>query len=173
MLSFSVSKCPGRAEETARELLLSLLSDEYGDWGKVLYKQIYKNQNGKPLLPCVYGVYISISHSRNFAAAAIADSPVGVDVEEIRPLTEKNVSVLERYFAGEDTEKARTDPTGEEFYRFWTRREAAFKAYATRPFYTEDPVKGREESISTYIQKFGEFRIALSVACTENKKNYE
>ena len=166
MLKYKVRKCED-APATARALLSELLSEAYGEWGAVLERQIYKNQNGKPLLPCVYGVYISISHTRGFAAAAIADAPVGIDVEVVRPLTEKNIAVLDRYFAGENTEAAKTDPSGVAFYTFWTRREAAFKAYATRPFYTEDPVRGREESLTTHVQVFGENVIALSVACGE------
>ena len=166
MLKYKVRKCED-SPATARVLLSELLSEAYGEWGAVLERQIYKNQNGKPLLPCVYGVYISISHTRDFAAAAISDVPVGIDVEEVRPLTEKNIAVLDRYFAGENTEAAKNDPSGIAFYTFWTRREAAFKAYATRPFYTEDPVQGREDCLTTHVQTFGARQIALSVACDE------
>ena len=135
------------------------------DFGSV--DNTYKDENGKPCLPDESGLFVSISHTAHFGAAAIASSPVGIDVEEIAPLDEKKKALLERFFANEDISAAQTDPAGREFYRFWTRREAAFKAFADKPFYSADPVKGNEDKISSYYQIMADREIMFSVACKE------
>ena len=43
--------------------------------------------------PFFEDIYISISHSEEFAVCAISDSPVGVDIERIRPNIKKAISV--------------------------------------------------------------------------------
>ncbi|MBR2453668.1 MAG: 4'-phosphopantetheinyl transferase superfamily protein [Clostridia bacterium] len=169
MLEYEVRACAGDKSQGARELLLELMKGALGEGAEELFARLYKNENGKPVLPAESGLFVSISHSGGCVAAAVADSPVGIDIEEMRePLTAKKTEILERFFAGEDTEKAKADKSGREFYVFWTRREAAFKAYATRPFYTEDPTKDRENTIFSDIITQNGKSYALAVAC-ENK----
>ncbi len=169
MFKFSVSFSEGDGKAEAYRGLKHMLDEEYGDWGKVVFASLYKDENGKPRFPCVYGIHVSIAHSDNYGAAAICEAPVGIDVEELTPLDERKKTLLERFFSDEDIEKAKNDPTGREFYRFWTRREAAFKAFADKPFYASDPVKGNDENITTYFQRMAGRDIVFSVAVEKNK----
>jgi 4'-phosphopantetheinyl transferase len=73
----------------------------------------------------------NISHSDCVALVAVAiGTPVGIDVERVRPLTDID-HLIERYFcAGERAELAslRGDGIERAFYRCWTRKEAVLKA---------------------------------------------
>ena len=65
---------------------------------------------GKPLTD---GLYLSISHSRGLAACAVADRPVGLDVELVRPAPRRvweHLSPEERSHAADDAA----------FFRLWT-----------------------------------------------------
>ena len=70
--------------------------------------------------------YQSLSHSSRYCAAAVSDMPVGIDVEQIRTVsqalkervcTEAELRVLQQ-----------SDCPDEDFIRFWTLKEAYFKA---------------------------------------------
>ena len=164
MLDYRVSPCEDGKKEAYR-LLEALLCERFGERGTELFKGLYKDKNGKPCLPRESGLFVSISHTAHFGAAALADSPVGIDVEELMPLNEKKKALLERFFANEDITAAKADATGREFYRFWTRREAAFKAFAEVPFYSADPAVGNADKIKTYFQTVADCEIVISVAC--------
>ena len=72
---------------------------------------------GKPLTD---GLYLSISHSRGLAACAVADRPVGLDVELVRPAPRRvweHLSPEERSHAADDAA----------FFRLWTAKEALLK----------------------------------------------
>lgn len=165
MLDYRVSPCEGDGREEAYRVLQALLCERFGESGRELFSRLYKNEDGKPCLPRESGLFVSISHTDDFGAAALADSPVGIDVEELIPLNEKKKALLERFFANEDITAAKSDATGREFYRFWTRREAAFKAFAEVPFYSADPTVGNADKITTYFQTLYGREIAISVAC--------
>lgn len=169
MLNFGVTFCEGDGKREAYRTLAGLLERELGDWGKVAYAALYKDENGKPRFPCVYGMFVSIAHTENYGAAAISDKPIGIDVEELTPLDDKKRALLDRFFAEEDITAAKDDETGKEFYRFWTRREAAFKAFADKPFYSADPVKGNEDKITSYFQRMAGRNIVFSVAVEAEK----
>ena len=44
-------------------------------------------EHGKPFLKEYPGLYFSMSHAKSRAVCAIADNPVGVDIQDIRPLS--------------------------------------------------------------------------------------
>lgn len=86
--------------------------------------EIIKSPNGKP---CVYKdgeqpVEISLSHSRNFAVIAVADEPVGVDME----FTDRRLplSVLRSFTKREQEEINFSLPA---FLKNWTAKEAFIK----------------------------------------------
>ncbi len=59
--------------------------------------------------------YWSLSHKSRFVAAVVGPTPIGIDIEEIRPRNEE----LYGYVAGAD-EWALTDRSWETFFRYWT-----------------------------------------------------
>jgi 4'-phosphopantetheinyl transferase len=80
--------------------------------------------NGKPE---VEGVHFNVAHTGDLALLAIADAPVGVDVERIRPM--KNATALaQRWFHADEVARiaAAAEPLGE-FFRTWTMKEASLK----------------------------------------------
>ena len=82
------------------------------------------DENEKPHLYDNDGneIYFSLSHSGDYAACAIADSGVGVDIEECKEYLEQ---IANRFF-GESEKKLVNDK--ESFYRIWTLKEALMKA---------------------------------------------
>lgn len=88
---------------------------------------ILNEKCGKPYLKDC-GLHISISHTGNFALAAISDIPVGIDAEALRTVdlrianricndAEKNYIFSDN---GDDTDVIR-------FFRIWTLKEACSK----------------------------------------------
>ena len=79
--------------------------------------------NGKPHLYDKTGeIYFSLSHSGKYAVCAIADSPVGVDIEEIK---ENRPEIARRFF---NPEELKYISDAESFYRIWTLKEGYLKA---------------------------------------------
>ncbi len=70
---------------------------------------------GKPYFPEHEDVHFNISHTRGAVLVGIHDKPIGVDIERIRPVSERTMKRL----ADAVTEK--------EFYESWTRRESRGK----------------------------------------------
>lgn len=85
--------------------------------------EIAEDEFGK--LHKVGGPEFNISHSGNYAAIAVNDSPVGVDIEVVRP---ENLNVAERVFCGEELQWMRAGDSMERFHILWTRKESAMKA---------------------------------------------
>ncbi|GHI83290.1 4'-phosphopantetheinyl transferase family protein [Streptomyces xanthophaeus] len=84
--------------------------------------------HGRPYLPGLPRVGVSMSHADGLAAAAVGPGPVGIDVE---PSTRRPgpLPVLGRLFPAVQLDEAvaRQDP-GAVLLRLWVRREALFKA---------------------------------------------
>ncbi len=80
--------------------------------------------NGKP---AAEGVQFNVAHTGDLALCAFADTPVGVDVERIRPI--KNATALaERWFHADEVARIAAAPEPlAEFFRTWTMKEAALK----------------------------------------------
>jgi 4'-phosphopantetheinyl transferase len=70
----------------------------------------------------------NLSHSRSIALLAVANGPVGVDVEEVRPIEPE---VADAHFSARERSQL-SELRGEAwlagFYRCWTRKEAILKA---------------------------------------------
>ena len=73
------------------------------------------NKYGKPGCPEHPDVQFNISHTRGAVLVGIHDRPIGVDIERIRPVSERTMQRL----AGAVTERA--------FFESWTRRESRGK----------------------------------------------
>jgi 4'-phosphopantetheinyl transferase len=84
--------------------------------------------DGKPALTSGE-VEFNVSHAGGLAAFAVADRPVGVDVEAVREVANAD-ALVERFFASGEAEQYRGLPAGLRpagFVRGWTCKEAVLK----------------------------------------------
>ena len=117
---------------------------------RALLEQGYHNaslshdEQGKPFLK--NGLEISISHTRDAAAVALSDSPVGVDLEYCRAV---GTSVIRRVLSEEEQKWFRDrGARREDFLALWTLKESYYKYLGTglpgfpnqTEFYQEDGV---------------------------------
>lgn len=71
-------------------------------------------------------IQFSLSHSGNYAAAALAESDIGIDIETPR---EADLKLAERYFSPDERSRLEAaDDAAREFLRIWTRKESLLKA---------------------------------------------
>ena len=89
------------------------------------------DERGKPYLPGLPDIHFSLSRSHSMALYAVADGvAVGADIERIRPLPEYE-QIAERFLPASAHLALLEAPEAtreHEFFRAWTRQEAALKA---------------------------------------------
>lgn len=89
------------------------------------------SDHGKPYLPAAPRVRFNLSHSHGLALVAAAlDVEVGVDVEHLRPMPDC-AAIAARFFPPSEAAALQATPADareSEFFRRWTRIEAALKA---------------------------------------------
>ncbi|HEY7885674.1 MAG TPA: 4'-phosphopantetheinyl transferase superfamily protein [Cellvibrionaceae bacterium] len=90
---------------------------------------------GKPFIahPATGAIEFSLSHSGDWIALAIGEQPLGVDVEQPQK-TRDLLAIARQYFHPEETAHLQQLQGGERyaaFYRYWTLKEAFFKARGT------------------------------------------
>lgn len=88
-------------------------------WGWERLPAVDRSSRGKPFFASMEDRHFSLSHSRGYALCALSDSPVGADIEVVRPRREG----LFAYCLGE-AELAAFDGTWEDFFRLWTLKES-------------------------------------------------
>jgi len=108
------------------------------------------------------GLYFSLTHTDRFAAAAISDAPVGVDLENLSDYLHKQENTRRSYSSIAQKictplELERCDSPSS-FLLLWTRKEAIFKC-SDQPFFS--PLKTdtfsrpvfsfRSESVPSYL----------------------
>lgn len=69
---------------------------------------------GKPWFPSLPNLHFSLSHTAGAVLAGVSETPIGVDIERLRPVPRRLAARL-----GFDAPEA--------FFREWTRREASVK----------------------------------------------
>ena len=100
----------------------SLPFEGRGGEGSFLY-----NEHGAPYLAA--GPYFSISHCKQGIAVAVSDSPIGIDIEAIRPLNE---SLVRKTMNSQEQTRIFSSAHPEvEFIRLWTKKEAYVKMQGT------------------------------------------
>jgi len=89
--------------------------------------ELKKDAEGVPLPS--NGHYWSISHKSKYVAGVVSPEPVGIDLEEIRPVHKG----LHGRVAGNDEWRLAAGAAGSErmFFRYWTAKEAVMKAEGT------------------------------------------
>lgn len=86
------------------------------------------HHNGAPFLTQYPDCFISLSHSNKYVLMALADTPVGIDIEHHRKRHFDDL--MKRLFSDEipmDWSKKTPDEKETFFYRCWTQKEASFK----------------------------------------------
>ncbi len=97
-----------------------LLGHVLGIWDESV---LTVNEWGKPSL--LGGPAFSLTHAGGYAALAVGEGPVGLDVE---PLDRPFRRLSGRYFTEAERRWLEADPTAKRFYTLWTRLEALTKA---------------------------------------------
>jgi len=82
-----------------------------------------RSEGGKPFLRD-HPLYFSISHSADIKLCAIAQQPIGLDIEVIRPIIHAE-RILRRIATDDEVEWVHTIPDG--FFALWTAKEAYLK----------------------------------------------
>ena len=78
---------------------------------------------GKPHLPAAPDIQFSVTHSGAFWACAVADIPVGLDLQQIQPA--QGQKIAHRFFHPQ--EAAYLDARPEEFFPVWSAKESFVK----------------------------------------------
>jgi 4'-phosphopantetheinyl transferase len=115
----------------ARGILRTLLSRYLPISPQAL--QFTYGTHGKPALAPAT-LQFNLAHSQGLALYAITrDRPVGIDLEQLRPLTDLTALAQRCFAASECAALAQLDPTQQipAFFRYWTCKEAYLKATGT------------------------------------------
>lgn len=85
---------------------------------------------GKPVFTArAAGIHFSITHSGGYGLVALSpDCPLGIDLEEIRPLRDVEALARKAFTPQEVDALARLDFAPRAFFACWTRKEAVVKA---------------------------------------------
>lgn len=120
----------------AAELLArQLLQERYGITGA----QLHRRENGRPYLEGC-DLFISLAHSAQKVACALSASPVGIDVEQIRPVdlklcrhvcVEQELAYILAEYRQEQDRQCRDPEVLRRFFEVWTAKEAYFKKQGT------------------------------------------
>jgi 4'-phosphopantetheinyl transferase len=116
-----------RLRQTGRSFLHALLAHYVPQFTA---SQLAIGPHGKPYLP-EHPLHFNLSHSGDCIALALADVPVGLDVERLREQRDFP-GLLQRVFHPVERERMRAhgQPLAA-FYQAWTRKEAFLKALGT------------------------------------------
>jgi len=82
------------------------------------------DQYGKPYLKNYAGVQFNLSHSENYVACAVSDSPVGVDIEYIHDI---DLDIAKNYFYNNEYEYILKNPNIKTFFELWVLKESYMK----------------------------------------------
>ena len=74
--------------------------------------------------PFAENAFISLSHSGSFAACAVSETPVGVDIEQKRPVSP---AIARRLLTPKEHEEFEREPENEKLLRRFVMKEAFFK----------------------------------------------
>ena len=114
-------------------LVKKALSDKYGiDVNKICFSF---TENGKPYIAERNDIHFNISHSGDYIAIALSDNPIGIDIEQIRPV---NISTIKEILNNEELKLFYDSKDKEsEFIKLWTRKEAVIKLHGEK-IYSSD-----------------------------------
>jgi len=98
---------------------LRISGERTGSYPRVLLK----GDAGEPLAS--RGIHWSIAHKSGFVAGVVSNSPAGIDIERLRPVSE---SLFKRILTPEELDCFGVNDRIEIFFRTFTAKEAVLKA---------------------------------------------
>ena len=118
------------------------------------------NEHGKPFLKDYPEIHFNISHCMNGILVAVADQPIGVDIESFRDVSDS----LIRYTMNEEECRiiAESDDPMRTFTEFWTKKEAVFKLRGTGITHDLHGLLSGDEAVETFVNT--KKRYAYSIA---------
>lgn len=113
---------PRRQSVAAYLLLRKALKELYG----IVEAPVFEyDEGGKPSISGHPDIYFNLSHCRKAVACVVADSPVGIDIEETCRFSE---SIARYTLDDEEYENVmKSDNPSQAFIRLWTMKEALLK----------------------------------------------
>ncbi len=131
--------------------------------------KVLKDENGRPYIDG--GLFISISHTsadlskdHNMIAVAISTKPAGVDIEISRLIDWQKIS--SRYFNEEEQKKINS---ARDFFKFWTRKEALFKAIRDQKSFYLPKINTLDK---TNLHTYDIFENVILSVCSEDNNIY-
>ncbi len=121
-----VDACRGRKDKL-RSLAAGLLLEEQMRQNFLDPGLIAEAEGGKLIIPDQTEFYFSLAHSGEYAACVVSDFPVGVDIQQYKPVRE---GLAKRFFQAQEAallKKARGNAREELFFRLWTGKESYVK----------------------------------------------
>ena len=94
-------------------------------WGLVPLPSIARREGGKPYFPDHPDCHFSLSHTADLCACALSDTPVGIDIELVRPRKEGLPAYV--FGEGELVWFREGGSRWEDFYTLWTLKESRCK----------------------------------------------
>lgn len=88
-------------------------------------------ENGKPFLRGRADFHFNLSHAGKWVVIAYGDSPVGVDVEELRTDTDLEAIARRFFAAGEQNAVREAEDKRRRFFEIWTAKESWLKYLGT------------------------------------------
>jgi phosphopantetheinyl transferase len=90
--------------------------------------EIGHNSAGKPFIKNQNNLHITISHTKNGAAVAVAPFPIGIDIEFVRR-QRAHLAIARRFFTKEEAAFLEESPVelAKQFSVLWTMKESAGK----------------------------------------------
>ncbi|MBQ9165326.1 MAG: 4'-phosphopantetheinyl transferase superfamily protein [Oscillospiraceae bacterium] len=125
---------------------------------------------GKPYLPARPDFYFNLSHSGQWAVCAVADVPVGVDIQQTRAVS----MALEKKFTAAEQAELNALPAlqrADRFFQLWVLKEAYAKCTGTgllcpfRSFEAVSPAPGYSAGLVEF--SFGNYHLAVCVQAEE------
>ena len=108
-----------------------------------------RNEHGKPFLKDHPEIHFNISPCKAGIAVAVADQPVGIDIESYRQVSDS----LIRYTMNEEEQRLirESDDPVRTFTEYWTKKEAVFKLRGTGITHDLHGLLQGEEIVETHL----------------------
>ncbi len=105
-----------------------LLAPAFGVFGiDAMSARVAHDADGKPYLVDHPGIFFSLSHSGSMAMCAVADAPIGCDIQSVSEVRHSE-AVARRFFTRREQEQwAACSEPRREFARLWTLKESYVK----------------------------------------------